>query len=78
MIILRSQFASIHSTLVVSLATAMSPISKMKNNKFCTSSALFFTTCTNTTVNFLVRLCLEDLNTTSPLSPNLGAVPKTP
>ena len=28
----------------------MSPISKWKNNKFCTSSALFFTTCTNTTV----------------------------
>ena len=32
------------------MSTAMSPISKWKNNKFCTSSALFFTTCTNTTV----------------------------
>ena len=27
----------------------------MKNNKFCMSSALFFTTCTNTTVNFRNR-----------------------
>ena len=34
----------------------------MKNNKFYTSSALFFTTCTNTTVNFLLRR-LEGVNT---------------
>ena len=35
----------------------------MKNNKFSTGSALFFTTCTNTTLNFLLRRCLEDVNT---------------
>ena len=33
---------------------------QMKNNKFCRSSALYFTTCTNTTVNFLLRRCLEN------------------
>ena len=34
----------------------------MKNNKFCTSSALFFTTCTNTTVKFLLQQCLNKIN----------------
>ena len=54
----------------------------MKNNKFCTSTALFFTTGTNTAEKFLLRRCLEDVNTgaisISSLSPNLGAVPRTP
>ena len=31
------------------------PNKYMKNNKFCLSSALFFTTCTNAIVNFLLR-----------------------
>ena len=35
----------------------------MKYNKFCWSSAFFFTTCANTTVNSLLRRCLEDVNT---------------
>ena len=54
----------------------------MKNNKFCTSTVLFFTTGTNTAEKFLLRRCLEDVNTgaisISSLSPNLVAVPKTP
>ena len=54
------------------------PNKYMKKDKFCTSRALFFTTCTNTTVNFLLRRCLEDVNTgtnsISSLSPKLGAV----
>ena len=39
------------------------PNKQVKNNKFCRSSALFFTTCTYTIVNFLLRRCLEDINT---------------
>ena len=54
----------------------------MKNNKFCTSNAFSFSACTNKTLNFLLRHCFEDVNTgtnsISSLSPNLGAVPKTP
>ena len=34
----------------------------MKNNKFCTSSALFFTTGTKTTVKFLLQQCLNKIN----------------
>ena len=32
----------------------------MKNNKFCTYSALFVTTCTKRTLNFLLQRCFED------------------
>ena len=39
------------------------PNKQMKNNKFCTSTALFCTSCANTTVNFLSRRVLEDVNT---------------
>ena len=61
----------------------MIPKREWKNNKFCRSSALFFTNCTNTTVKkFPLRRCLEDVNTgtnsISSLRPNLSAVPKTP
>ena len=34
----------------------------MKNKKFCTYSVLLFKTCTNTTLNFLLRRCLRDVN----------------
>ena len=54
----------------------------MENNKFCTFSALFFKTCTNQTLNFLLQRCSGDVdtktNSISSMSPNLGALPKTP
>ena len=44
-------------------------------------AARFFYNCTNMMLNFLLRGCLEDVNTgtnsISSLSPNLAAVPKT-
>ena len=54
---------------------------QVKNNTFCMCSAIFVTTCTTTTLNFLLRRCLEDVNTGtnsfSSLRPNLGVVPRT-
>ena len=54
----------------------------MKNNKFCTCSALFFTTCTNKTLNFLLQRCLEDVNTQEQIQffseSKLGCGPQDP
>ena len=54
----------------------------MKNKRFCTSSALFLYNLYEHNRKFPFATLLEDVNTgtnsITSLSPNLGAVPKTP